>query len=482
MPTLKRIHLTDVSMTPEQAIALAEILPESPNLAHVNMMENPLLAALASAKDEANQEEACALYASLMAAVRVSKSIICIDIEVPSSDSSEIVKALAKQVVAYCLWNMERGPVAEISAAANAISEPYGGEKQVAVPDVLMHLVGHMEGLQDSADDDEPAPDEDYVIGGTGVVKALGICLRNKGNDSRRPSSDRPFSSERSDAGSGPGTPITPVHGGKAKDMSVNLLGSARKIRTRLQPALVKESKSNDKSNYCRNNTEAPLTNESNFLADRLQFLDQTLEGMIKRFEDEFPETRLPVMLTSPPLLDMNQVSPVGSLELGAQGDAHISDTEPAHLEEPMEEPVSDNESNLRPMLSRHNSDVSLASRALSQEEGRMHRFGQQFRRDILKPEGEDHEHGTTGREETPAHLQMLRGMVEGLGGEEIKNKIMTQGHEAVLEELNNEASLLREQLKEQDPEGWVKFVESQEAAQRNQRLAGLERHVSALE
>jgi hypothetical protein len=107
MPTLKRIHLTDVSMTPEQAIALAEILPESPALAHVNMLENPLIAALANAKDEANQEEACALYASLMAAVRVSQSIICIDIEVPSADSSEIVKALAKQVVAYCLWNME---------------------------------------------------------------------------------------------------------------------------------------------------------------------------------------------------------------------------------------------------------------------------------------------------------------------------------------------------------------------------------------
>jgi hypothetical protein len=133
-------------------------------------------------------------------------------------------------------------------------------------------------------------------------------------------------------------------------------------------------------------------------------------------------------------------------------------------------------------MLSRHNSDVSLASRALSQEEGRMHRFGQQFRRDILKPESEDHAHGTTGREEQPAHLRMLRAMVEGLGGEEIKNKIMMQGHEAVLEELNNEASLLRQQLKEQDPEGWVKFVESQEAAQRNQRLAGLQRNVSAIE
>src|ERR1700709_1571456 len=189
-------------MTPEQAIALAEILPDTPSLAHVNIMENPKVAALANAKGEADQEEACALYASLMAAVRVSKTIICIDIEVPSNDSSEVVKALAKQVVAYCLWNIERGPVTEISGAVAAISEPYGGEKEVAVPDVLLHLVGHVEGLHENHDDDDPAPDDDYVLGGTGVVKALGICLRNRGNDSRRPSLDRSFS-DMSDVASG---------------------------------------------------------------------------------------------------------------------------------------------------------------------------------------------------------------------------------------------------------------------------------------
>jgi len=257
MPVLKRIHLIDVSMTPEQAIALAEILPDTPSLAHVNIMENPQLAALANAKDEAHQEEACALYASLMAAVRVSKTIVCIDIEVPSGDSSEIVKALAKQVVAYCLRNMERGPVAEISEGGAAISEPHGDEKEVAVPDVLLHLVGHVEGFHENHDDDEPAPDEDYVIGGTGVVKALGICLQNNGNDSRRPSADRAFPDLQT--GSGSVTPKSPVSGGKAKDMSKNLLGSARKIRARLQPALVKESRASDRSNYCKRTLLRPL-------------------------------------------------------------------------------------------------------------------------------------------------------------------------------------------------------------------------------
>lgn len=244
MSMLKRIHLTDVSMTPEQAVALAEILPESPGLAHVNIMENPELSALANAKDEANQEEACALYASLMAAVRVSKSLVCIDIDVPNPESSEVVKALAKQVVAYCLRNMERGPVAEFAEAASALSELHGSEKEVAVPDVLLHLVGHVEGNHENHDGDEPAPDDDYVIGGTGVVKALGICLKNRLSDTRRPSQDRTFSDD-----TGTATPKS-ITGGKAKDMSKNLLGSARKIRARLQPALVKEQGTGDQLNY----------------------------------------------------------------------------------------------------------------------------------------------------------------------------------------------------------------------------------------
>ncbi|KAG9232828.1 hypothetical protein BJ875DRAFT_442789 [Amylocarpus encephaloides] len=452
MPILRRIHLTDVSMTPDQAIALAEILPESQSLAHLNIMENPQIAALANAKDEASQEEACALYASLMAAVRVSKTIMCIDIEVPANDSSEVVKALAKQVVAYCLRNMERGPVAEISQVTATSSDIIGGEKEVVVPDVLLHLVGHEEGASLKHDDDDPAPDDDYVIGGSGVVKALGICLKNRGNDSRRPTTER-----SSEYNSGAATPTRPpVNGGKAKDMSKNLLGSARKIRARLQPALVKESRANDSANY-----------------QRLQFLDRTLEGMINRFEDEFPETRVDMTTPTPPVAEPTEVSPSasleGSVEFMPSNDGQGSDGVPSHLEVPVSD--DEGENGLRPVLSRHNSDVSLASRALNEEEGRMHRFGQQFRRDILKPESEDHRHGTIGTENEPKHLQVLRAMVEGLGGEEIRQKVETHGHQALLNDFGTEASELKQQLKDQDLEGWEKFVESQKAAQRNASL-----------
>lgn len=82
MRDLKRIHLSDVGMSTKQAIALAEVLPEGPRLAHLSILENPQLKALANATDEAGQGEACALYASLMTAVRVSKTLICIDIDV----------------------------------------------------------------------------------------------------------------------------------------------------------------------------------------------------------------------------------------------------------------------------------------------------------------------------------------------------------------------------------------------------------------
>jgi len=158
--------------------------------------------------------------------------------------------------------------------------------------------------------------------------------------------------------------------------------------------------------------------------------------------------------------------------------DGTTLDTEPAILDVL----PSDDEDAIRPQLSRHNSDVSLAGRALAQEEGQMHRFGQQFRRDILKPDTEDLLHGTSGRDETPRHLQLLRAMVEGLGGEEIKEQLMQKGSEGLLQELNNEASTLRRKLMDQDPEAWEKFAESQEAATRNLRLEGMERNVTAIE
>jgi hypothetical protein len=244
LPMIKRLHLIDVSMTPAQAIALAEVLPECPWIAHLNLLQNPLLSALASAVDEETQEEACALYASLMAAAKVSNTLICIDIDVPTSDNSEIVKALAKQVVAYSLRNMERLAAMEAPDGSDD-SSSLGFHDDVHVPEVLLHLVGNSEGQVDPHPDD-PAPDNDYIVGGTGVVKALSYCLSEKASELRRSSYPTSGATTPKDHDH----PHDHLSAAKAKQMSKNLLESARKVRLRLQPALVREAKAADDMAY----------------------------------------------------------------------------------------------------------------------------------------------------------------------------------------------------------------------------------------
>lgn len=464
LPVLKRIHLADVAMSSDHAIALAEILPESHSLAHLNILENERLSALASAKDEAGQEEACALYASLMAAVRVSDTLVCIDIDVPSPDSSEIVKALAKQVVAYSLRNMEHGPVAEAYAtAAAAIADPHGGEEHVVVPDVLLHLVGHIDGFPDKPEYQDPAPDNDYIVGGTGVVKALGVVLGDKGADNKR------FSREEAATESGSATPKQSLQGtevtkGKAKDMSKNLLESARKIRARLQPALAREERAgNDMVHSAlQNEQQGSGTNKENL--GRLTFLDNTLRRMIQRFEDEYPECRIEPAAaptgTNETILNSSDGLPHPShffLNTDPKSDAEITATDAASLTD------DDNDATIRP-ISRHNSDVSLFSRHLGNEEGRMHRFGQQIRREVFRPEDANRAQNSSGKEQ---HLHTVRLRLEAIDGEQLRERVFRIGYHAALAEEGVTAEELR-LLEQQDPETFDKLREAQETAQLN--------------
>ena len=107
LDSMRKLLLADVSMSPEQAIAIAEVLPEIKTLAHINLLDNPEIAAVAEANTEEKKEEACALYASLLAAARVSRSLIKVDVVEPGGDAGELVKALANQVVAYCMRNLQ---------------------------------------------------------------------------------------------------------------------------------------------------------------------------------------------------------------------------------------------------------------------------------------------------------------------------------------------------------------------------------------
>lgn len=233
MACLKRIHLVDCALSPEQVIALAEILPEIPALAHISFLENPQLVELVTnATTDETKEEACALFASLLSAARVSTSLVAVDIDVPSEQSSDLVKALAKQVVAYCLRNMELATATAAEGQAEALAK-----REPEYPDALQRLVGHDVMLSSDMDADvDAAPDDDYVIGGTGVVRALACWLKNRGDESRRQSGEFVLDVENGVARPRPAVPS----GGKAKETSKHLLLSARKIRLRLQPAIDK--------------------------------------------------------------------------------------------------------------------------------------------------------------------------------------------------------------------------------------------------
>lgn len=194
---------------------------------------------------------------------------------------------------------------------------------------------------------------------------------------------------------------------------------------------------------------------------------------MIQRFEDEYPETRLaPPIPMSPATNDASSEN--GSLYSSIENTSVLSgDNQPSEADTAATEAAvltEDDEEVIRVPLSRHNSDVSLASRALSLEEGRMHRFGQQVRRDILRPQTLDHAHGTTGEEGEAEHLRLVREKLEAMGGHEIKERVDRLGADAVLKEIGASAEQFA-MLAREDPEAFEKFREAVETAQSNVRM-----------
>ena len=157
-------------MTPDHAIALCEILPDVKNLAHFNIVDNPLLVPSTQYNDptldamnrEGSEEEGAALYTALAAAVKVSRSIVRMDIDAPPPDSGDVIKGLARKVVAFCLRNLEA-------------TEVYQGKPLPAYPedgDIPKSESGPDDSESDDDDDDENAERKDHlVVGGTGVVK-----------------------------------------------------------------------------------------------------------------------------------------------------------------------------------------------------------------------------------------------------------------------------------------------------------------------
>lgn len=433
MGMLKRLHLQNIGLKPADVIAIAEILPDCPHIAHVNLLENPAIARVASSTDEETQEEAAAMFASLTLAAKLSRTLICIDIDVPVPEMNEVVRALAKQVVAYCLRNIEY---------INEVPELQGVPRDVEIPSVLAHLAGPID-RHATDDEEDQAPDNDYIVGGTGIVKALSYCLSHKDADLRR----------GSQAASGTVTPRSRIDAAeepsKARAMSKDLLDTARNTRARIQPALIREAKQSNDMNY-----------------RRLLFLDQTLEGMILRFEDEYPETRLG---TSPPdTASLSRTSSILSTSPPLSTVPTMTDsfTDPTAQDSDEDEP--------RLLRSRHNSDVSLASRSMSIEEGALHRFGHRVRTGLLNPSRPTSSHsdqallsGSKDDEGLPEHLRALREYFMNLSGEELRSKIQGLGYEKAFDSVLENAEELRN-LESEDPVAFKRFREAQIASLKN--------------
>lgn len=441
MPSLKRFHLADVNLSPDHVIGLAEVLPECPSLCHLNILENQQIMDLASTTDSVAQEEACAVYASMMAAVRVSRTIIAVDIDVPSAENNEVVKALGSQIVAYSLRNLEGGAIAE------ELSDSTSPLEDIPVPDILQHIVGHSGISEEPYDDeDEAAPDEDYVIGGTGVVKALGVCLGNLDQHGLD------VHGEQSLPASGTTTPRRRKSRGvptkRPRDMSKNLLESARNIRVRIQSALIREDRAGNDANY-----------------RRLQFLDMTLHRMIQRFEDEYPETRIIPQL--PPAVPVpDTISQHSGDDDGSGSFAAGSNLNSSQLDETGGDEEDGDQFAVR--LSRTSSMTSLHSRAMTSQEGHIHRIGQNLRRDFLKPSLVPSERDKDlDYEDDNSRIAALRQKLDLLHDEQSLSQFDDFDADMAFNHLGTTVDELYA-AQQQDAEGFERFKQSQIAAQIN--------------
>jgi hypothetical protein len=224
---------------------------------------------------------------------------------------------------------------------------------------------------------------------------------------------------------------------------------------------------------------------------DRLIFLDDTLKGIIKRFEDEFPDTRIP---------GDNKDNDDDS---GSDKSIPVS-TEDLLSNDPAAVTLPDSDDNFEaeddgavatliksPSLSRSNSQLSLSSRALAHEEGRVLRAGHKFRAGVIGAQRADGENGDDGPPDLrsehyallasgvemvgadPNHARLLHELLEELGDEELNAEAREKGVVSVFKERR--LDVLR-RLRASDPAHWDRFVESQEMARANAKLEAVAR------
>lgn len=194
-----------------------------------------------------------------------------------------------------------------------------------------------------------------------------------------------------------------------------------------------------------------------------------TLYRMIQRFEDEYPETRL-ASHAAPPSTAMD----TNSQHSGE--DASFTNSTGHNLSGSVvdnENAVDDEDAdNYETHLSRTSSMTSLHARAMTSEEGHVHRIGQNLRRDILNPPASEGD----GDEDGYSHLVALREKLERLQEQQSQHPFDSADAERTFTQLGHTVDELWAAQK-QDAESFEKFKQSQIAAQINSGL----RHAASM-
>jgi len=419
MKALRKIDLSGTSMTSDHAIALCEILPEIKLLSFFRITDNPLIQSGHSDMDEGSMEEGAAVYIALVAAVKVSKTIVRVDIDEAGSSAGEVIHALSRRLLAYCLRNMEAGATEEDWTVDTVTVSRDRSELKLAPPDVSVN-VGDLEeedrGANYEYDGDGVWQDEEnYVVGGTGVVKALGVCLGNKPHHGARSNllNGLPRLQKAETTNSIGASGEDGVGQEKANEMSKALLTRARSIKARIQPALRKAYTGDVEELHHR----------------RLLFLDETLYRVIHRFEEEYPECRQPLpSIIEPECAASSSTSTVPIHMISTQ--MKHDDAEFEHDDSSFSPTAATTTHILKPS-SRRGSEVSLHSKYLQNEEGQMHKLGHYMAHEIFSdsPPGSRSEAEEDAEEiaDRKAHRESVLQAVEGYSGEELKRRVMEQ-------------------------------------------------------
>jgi hypothetical protein len=177
---------------------------------------------------------------------------------------------------------------------------------------------------------------------------------------------------------------------------------------------------------------------------------------MIQRFEDEYPETKIPPLPLSQDRDGAHRDTLGSSVADDSVLSASVDDgnsLEQMHSGEDYMDADQENRDPYAVKLSRTSSNTSLAAKAYTNEEGRMHRFGQELRREVLKPAGmTDYLHEVNADDPEPEHLSALRARFEEFPGEEIRQRVLRDGAENVIQAMGVDARDLA-LLQERDPD-----------------------------